>query len=48
MCERLEEASEARITGPETDLRMSLDGIHAINDIDTDNLPVEVDGLSVC
>ncbi|WP_138007672.1 aminopeptidase [Halalkalirubrum salinum] len=37
--ERLESASEARITGPETDITMSLDGMHAVSDIGERNFP---------
>lgn len=37
--ERLDSASEARIIGPETDLRMHLDGMHAINDLGERNFP---------
>lgn len=39
MRERLEAASEARIVGPETDLTMSLDGMHAVSDIGDRNFP---------
>lgn len=39
MRERLEAADEARIVGPETDLTMSLDGMHAINDVGELNFP---------
>lgn len=39
MRERLETAEEARIVGPDTDLRMSLDGMHAINDVGKLNFP---------
>jgi aminopeptidase len=39
MRERLEAATEARIVGPETDLRLSLDGMHAVNDIGDRNFP---------
>jgi len=37
--ERLESASEARITGPETDITMRLDGMHAIGDLGKRNFP---------
>lgn len=37
--ERLEAAAEARIVGPDTDLTMSLDGMHAINDVGALNFP---------
>jgi len=39
MRERLEAADEARIVGPETNLTMSLDGMHAVNDIGDLNFP---------
>jgi aminopeptidase len=39
MRERLEAADEARIVGPDTDLTMSLDGMHAVNDIGDLNFP---------
>lgn len=39
MRERLESAEAARIVGPETDLTMSLDGMHAMNDIGDLNFP---------
>lgn len=37
--ERLESASEVRISGPETDVTMSLDGMHAISDLGERNFP---------
>ena len=37
--EQLEAASEARLVGPDTDLTMSLDGMHAINDVGELNFP---------
>lgn len=37
--ERLESASEVRITGTETDITMSLDGMHAISDLGERNFP---------
>lgn len=39
MRERVEAASEARIVGPETDLTMSLNGMHAVNDVGDLNFP---------
>lgn len=39
MRERLEEASEATIVGPETDLTMSLEGMRAVNDVGDLNFP---------
>lgn len=39
MRERLEAAETARIVGPETDLTMSLDGMHAVSDIGELNFP---------
>lgn len=37
--ERLESADMVRITGPETDIEMSVDGMHAVSDLGEQNFP---------